>query len=260
MAYRIFLVVSTMVLLASCGGTSVGAAATPVAADLPKVSSSYEVITVTKAEDMKAYLAFSKETYAICAELKSLQKLPVKPYPAIPSDFIIEKNIYSSDGENFYERTEKTGASDASPDEQCLVVFGTESNTKITRGNVTQSIDEDVAGVITVDSGQNNSQYTQLPVSKKSELSVFSIRQNKQGIAMRCLDKSLLNNAARDYDECVFDGTNESSLFNANGKPIALYLRLPPLVIGSVLGTTKVTEVKTIEIGKKIDPKIFTFK
>lgn len=251
----------TLALLASCDGKFVNAAiAAPGSAVLPKNSSSYEVITVTKAEDMKAYLALSKGTYAICAELKALQKLPIKPYPAVPNNFIIEKNIYFSDGQNFYEKKEKTGASNASPDEQCLVVFGTESITKITRGNVTQSISEDVAGVVTVDSGQNNSQYTQLSDAKKSESAIFAIRQNTQGIAMRCLDKSLLGNDVHDYDQCVFDGPNGSTLFDADGKPIALYLRIPPVVIGSVLGATQVTEVKTIEIGKKIDPKIFLFK
>lgn len=265
MTYRIFLMILTLTSLVSCGGKSSSAAASPGTAVLPKVSGSYEVTTVTKAENMTAYLALSKASYDICVASAELLKLPVKPYPAIPNVFlaekIVEKNIYINDGENFYEKKETAGASVAgSPDEQCLVEFGTDTNIKITRGNITQSISEDMNGVVTVDSGQNNSQYTQLPDAKKSELAAFSIRQNRQGIAMRCLDKSLIGNTARDYDECVFDGPKETSLFDAYGKPIALYLRLPPIYTGSVIGTNKVTEVKTIELEKKIDAKFFVFK
>ena len=230
------------------------------AAVLPKLASSYEVTTVTKAEDMKAYLALSKASYAICAELRALQKLPIKPYPAVPNDFIVEQSIYSSDGESFYEKKEKTEASLASVDEQCLVVFGTYSSTKITRGNLTQTIDEDIAGVVTVDSGENNSQYTQRSDVKKSELASFSIHKNKNGIAMRCLDVSLLGKVLDNYEQCVFDGPNESSLFDGYGKPIDLYFRLPPIILGSVMDTIRVTEVKKIEFGKRVDPKIFVFK
>ncbi|MFZ6754781.1 hypothetical protein ACO0KY_15535 [Undibacterium sp. Dicai25W] len=84
----------------ACGNSTGSSDATNSDAN-SAVGQTYEVVTVTQPENFSQYRDWYKTIYESCVELAKDRNLPVKPFVNVPVDFIIDKDVYISDGKNY---------------------------------------------------------------------------------------------------------------------------------------------------------------
>ncbi|AZP11382.1 hypothetical protein [Undibacterium parvum] len=246
-------------LLAACdnpmaaGNKSNGADASSMPSE-----KSYEIVTVTRAVSLDRSLAFTKAGYDVCAASAKAFSLPVMPFPALPNDYFDGRQTYMSDGVNFYQKKETYVLDLASYEERCASEFKLLTDITIVRGNRTQTINLAVDGVEHKQFGPDVPYYD-FTALKKAAIEVFSLRKIKSGISMRCLDSTVSSMVQKDFEACIYDGPNDSSLFYATDHPIDLFIHLPP-VMGPEVDSVRVTDVQVFKLGKAIDSKFFEFK
>ena len=251
----IFLAVSLLIV---CDKSST--AASVISAS--KGSSSYEVVLVTRPEPLASYLQkIYIGAYDLCAAGAAIAKLPVAPFPGIPADFFEERKTYIRDGRNFFEKKETYVMEIESFEKQCTVKFGIDLMTKIVRGDDSQTISALHDGSVSLEHSSENHQYAKSAASRKADMEIFSRRENKAGIAVRCIDRTTIVPLSKDEEQCVYDDSNDGSLANSMGDLIDLYLRVPDISLSEPgVEIAHITWAKTFQTGKKIDPQIFVFK
>ncbi len=114
---------------------------------------------------------------------------------------------------------------------------------------------------VSLEHSSENHQYAKSAASRKADMEIFSRRENKAGIAVRCIDRTTIVPLSKDEEKCVYDDSNDGSLVDSMGDLIDLYLRVPDISLSEPgVEIAHITWAKTFQTGKKIDPQIFVFK
>jgi hypothetical protein len=246
-------------LLAACDKPmAAGNKSNKVDGSSTQAEKSYEIVTVTRPVSLDRPLSTIKTAYDVCAASAKALALPVIAFPALPKDYFEVRNTYISDGVNFYQKSEVYVVDTASFEEQCASKFGIESSTTIVRGNKTQRIEMGQDGLEYKQFEPNN--FIKSAAFKKSDVEVFSLHRTKSGISMRCIDPSTVDATMKDDEQCVYDGPNNSSLFDGMNKLIDLHVRVSPMIFDSKTDSVRVTDVQVFQLGKTIDSKFLEFK
>jgi hypothetical protein len=249
-----------LLLLAACDKSSKAAAANAISPG--KSVNSYEIVLVTKPEPLASYVQKTYiGAYDLCAASAAIVKLPVAPFPGIPKDFFEERKTYVRDGENFFEKKE-TYVMDIEPfDKHCVVKFGISSISKIVRGDISQTVTTLQDGTVTLEDSSEYLKYKKSPAFRKTDLEIFSRRETKGGMAVRCIDRTTIAVLSEDYEHCVYDDSNGGSLVDSMGELIDLYLRVPDVTLSeSGVEIAHITQARVFQIGKKIDSNVFKVK
>lgn len=217
--------VLSVVILAGCAKAPAGVSAPAAAGAAPaaKAGDSYELVQVKRQDPPHAPLNIVKETaYKICASTARSLNLPVKPFPPLPADPVVERITTITNGVSTVVKTErmlgdttedldhKTGCNVTISSEKTVSValFHANKATHITDGRVEDELE------------------MPLPAYAKGvkDTSDYTEARTLNGVPMRCLPKQfwLMNtNKYVDLREmCVYK--DNDVLVNQSRDPIIL--------------------------------------
>lgn len=240
-----FAILSLTVLTAGLSGCELGTAST-----LPVTSTSYELVTVARPENVDALLAPYRADYERCALTRKMLKLPPPaPMLRLPAEFISQRNTYTSDGNAYLTRQEfisyKMEASGAHPP-TCKTYLETSLTTQLIRNGKMYNAGIDADG----------KRYSEPPsgwmLLLEQTSNIFPVQKIVKGHPVKCLDipaptKDLITAL------CVTN-LKPGTLTDAQGDPLVVYSRVTD---GQKLMGVVVTEPVSMRVGQPVDQTVF---
>ncbi|MBC3861997.1 hypothetical protein H8K32_07810 [Undibacterium jejuense] len=205
--------------LVACGNSADSSDATNSDAN-SVAGQTYEVVTVTQPENFSQYRDWYKTIYESCVELAKARNLPVKPFVNVPVDFIIDKDVYISDGKNYLHSNFSYGINinDDVPEKGCgTSIVKTESHLIIKNGKSyavdVQENGERVGPQFQVDMVQEPAEDT----------SLYSVPKVVNGIPLKCQASSEFNKALGEF--CILEPKGITKFIQIDGKFLPAYAR-----------------------------------
>jgi hypothetical protein len=230
----------------------------------PKTAvTSYDIVTTTKPVALATYIQLRKGVYTICVGQAKLLKLPVQAFPATPTDFFTDRVSFIRDGENYSIKKETYSIEVEPAEKQCASSFKISTRMDIyhtDKMQTTEIIADGTRSTETQSIDKNLRLYTHTEAAKSNVLLAYSLRQNKNGLPLRCADNSSGGDVYKGLVTCVYDGTSEGSLFDAEAQAIQLYSYVPSASFGAPHDSSIETVVTRFYINTKIDSALFKFK
>lgn len=253
--------------VAACSRTDSAAttATTTAAAAGSGPATAFEVVTVDRPESVEAFHKLYKFQYDMCANTRTMMKLPPPaPMKQPPADFISERRTYLSDGKDFLIKTEYF-AYEVKSDEPaftCETAFVKTTQTELIRDGKSHLsyIDE---------TGQRGSEPpVDVALPRQTDSGGYTEPKIVNGHAVKCmaplpemkvltkglteaLPKQLTEGMAADL--CIAD-LKPGTLTDNDGRAIVLAARVnvPLVPQGAIL-----TEPVSLKIGLAIDKAVF---
>lgn len=227
---RATLVYSLAALLALGGGDTVAAGG----------GKSYHLVTQTRPEHLERYFALARGAYNLCVENAKALRLPFKPFPVIPADFVTERYVYISDGKRFsLEETQFTlDYDEMAHTTGCGAQLESRAErTVFTNGKSVTSY-RDRNGVVSVDQVQPSSR----DPASAGILALYSVPKTVKGVALKC----------HPDNSCIVDPA--LVLINLGRHPVAVISRMDE----KNFGISMLTELVSLTVGNPVDPSSFT--
>lgn len=226
--------ICALIALAACSDGSArpaaGAAAPAAAGGSAK---SYYLVIQTRPENLQKIFKTERWAYGLCAAAAKLKKIPVKPFPTLPDDFVFERNIYASDGTRTYVKDIQFKIDDASVEQGCAYKLASLATTDIEHDGKARMTQQNEEGVLST--GEDMAADTE-PVSQ-SKLASYTASKVINGVQLKCKATG-----------CIVD---PALVVIAQGRrPVIAATRFDDL---TVHGTALVTEPVSLSLGKPID-------
>lgn len=224
-------------------------------------SSGYEVVLVDRPTPADGQLQLMRDAaYKLCAIGAESMHVPVKPFPKVPDDYIIQRTTYISDGSSWMRKTEpvyKTDVDNLAPEKGCEAKIVPDKSFEVTIEHAGKQIgvhgNED--GTTAVDSDDDG--LLAMDANKKPETNDdYTDRRTVAGVNLRCLPKtSPLISPKGIIDMCVYE--KDGVVTTSDKKSIVLYSNIDPLSASPLAPYTVITEVKSLKLGTPIDSRVF---
>jgi hypothetical protein len=252
-------------LLVACGSsdssTDGRAAATSAAASSSATGNGYEVVLIDRPTPADGMIhGMGDMAYKLCVVGAEASHVPVKPYPHMPDDYIMQRTTYISDGHSWLKKTESVYKVDLDnlvadkgceikivPDKSFDVVIehdGKQINVSGHEDGTTSvdSSDDDLGAMNARNASETNEDYTDT--------------RTVAGVRLRCLPKSSpLISSKGIIDMCVYE--KDGVVTTSDKKSIVLYQNVDPLNANPLAPYTVISEVRSLKLGTAIDPSVF---
>lgn len=234
-------------LLAGCGNsTDASEGGVPSGAARDAAQTSYEIVTVTRPENVEQQLAPERALYNACTAQAEAQRLPVKPFPAVPRDYFTERSSWASDGQTFMSRIENYGIDMTAlvPEQGCSTRFTIASSTEVHRGKKVRSVEVSHDGERNASDEEGNA-----PAAPRlARLAAYTAAKTVAGHKVRCMPAT----GQGQHETCVPDA-GAAMPASYDGSPITVHLRMK-----NAQGTTDLVMMpQTLRIGAAVDPAAF---
>jgi hypothetical protein len=236
-------------VLAGCDNT-VASAATAAARHVNTGSSkggSYEVVTERRPESLPGYAARAKAVYDLCAAAAQMVKRPVvKPFVALPPDFVTERTTHVSDGNAYFRKQEQYSIGMDS--DTCDTRIDRTTSILTWQNGTEQRIEIDQEGQLHVDT---QSDVDRMPPDATTN---FTVPKTVRGVPLRCMAPSAQLQTLGASDLCIVTNADGTVLFDSDGVAIEGYFHGTDQ---ELYNSTMVLEPVSAKFGISIDPKIF---
>lgn len=240
----------TLLICTSACGNSSGSSANPDGNNSGSAGSGYEVVTVTKPENLSQYRDWYKNGYDACVGFAQIKNLPVKPFIDIPADFIIDKDTYVSDGKNYSHTTVSSVIKvDMTPESGCASSIEKTETLRVVNNGSSYHIDVQ-------ENGERVSQPVQAEIKGGEENStIYTDAKVVNGIQLKCLPENATTQIAGQV--CMIETQGSTKFIGYDGKYVAGYVRA--LTAKDQFGVV-ITEPVSVKASASIDPKVFNIK
>jgi hypothetical protein len=251
-ASRVMPVLAPVLLLTACHDGDAAAPvarAVPSAADAPAARAAtlqgYVLVTQERPESMARYLRLPRESYELCVIALQRQHKTVKPFPAVPADYVTMRTTYANDGrrdvvrqENYTFSVVPGGALEA-----CEWHIAKTSNvTLIENGDMFVS-GMDAEGKLSK-SGPLETLNETVPAKS---LARYTVARTSNGVPLKC-------NPGSEYKLCIVDPA--LALVTQGSSVVTAASRIENV---PVFGTMIVEPVSLV-VGKPLDPALFSME
>ncbi|NHZ61883.1 hypothetical protein [Massilia genomosp. 1] len=213
---------------------------------------SYELITIRRPTSVEEYFKLWSLPYKLCVASAKLKNIPVKPFPAIPKDFVMRRTTVTSDGKSFRTTEEEFGVDiqDITAENGCATSYGSGFRTWVAHNGIEADLDSENQS----ENHEGRVSYQLKPYDPELA-QAYSIVKKINGIAVRCTGAHDLMVAGKVVDEmCVLDPIL-GRIAMADGKPPIVYTRDIPGP--SLFGSAMVDEPISLKVGIEVNPEIF---
>lgn len=214
-----------------------------------RLGSSYELVTIMKAQSSEKYFALEKAGYDVCVATARFQQRSVKPFPTLPTDGVLSRTTYISDGHSFYQRRIETivDITETKPDMACLVTIYKSAETQVLHNGKMQQSHSEADGREVVGEAMEG-----MPEALNEILSIgHTVPKKVNQIALKC--KSVEFKIAGRVESCIIDPA--LGLFTeGSGRPLPAYSRFVELVRKAEV----TVEPLSLRVGQRIDPRVFS--
>lgn len=206
-------------------------------------TASYVLRTRMRPESPDKYFDKERGAYELCAGAARGLNLPVKPFPAIPADFVAESHTYASDGKRFSHRQVDYHLDPGrmTPEQGCEVRLASQWNVSVISDGREQSASQDEHGEVHVTEAEP----------------VVAEPVRAAAIASRPLAKRI-NDVPVKCDEqgdCIVD---PGVVLVAQGRrPVSVANRNDNV---GVHGTALIVEPVSLAVGQRVDPGLFALE
>lgn len=238
-----------LICTSACGNSS-GSSANPDGNNSGSAGSGYEVVTVTKPENLSQYRDWYKNGYDACVGFAQIKNLPVKPFIDIPADFIIDKDTYVSDGKNYSHTTVSSVIKvDMTPESGCASSIEKTETLRVVNNGSSYHIDVQ-------ENGERVSQPVQAEIKGGEENStIYTDAKVVNGIQLKCLPENASTQIAGQV--CMIETQGSTKFIGYDGKYVAGYVRA--LTAKDQFGVV-ITEPVSVKASASINPKVFNIK
>jgi len=214
------MVICTLVTVAACGEHDTGVSDAN-AATTRNANASYELTTISRPVSLEKEFAPVRGVYEMCVGFAEARKLPYKPFPQIPKDYVLSRHTWISDGERYIEREERsvTDVSKTQPETGCEVRLTTTVHESRVQDGKTQDSDLDMNGGYSL--SEVRVYYpTELDTAK---LALYTTKRTVNGVALKC-SPPMPGSGADDPGFCIVDPSMaKGMLMTAAGEPLLAY-------------------------------------
>ncbi|WP_199100593.1 hypothetical protein [Dyella sp. ASV21] len=250
--------------LVACGNSSTstdGHAATSAATGSSAPGNSYEVVVIDRPTPADGMLhGMGDMAYKLCVLGAESLHVPIKPYPRMPDDYVMQRTTYISDGHSWLKKAESVYKVDLDnlvaekgceikvvPDKSFEVVIERDGKQINVSGH-----DDGTTSVNASDDGLAAFN-ARNPIETNDS---YTDRRTVAGVNLRCLPKShpLISSKAA-IDMCVYE--KDGVVTTSDKKSIVLYQNVDPLNASPLAPYTVISEVRSLKLGAAIDPSVF---
>lgn len=250
MKFRLF-ILPVFSLLVSCGNEKKQANDDALSFSGDNGRDSYELVTIRRPVSVEEYFKMWSIPYKICAANAKLQNVPVKPFPAIPADFVMKRTTITSDGKSFRTTEEEFGVDiqDVEIENGCATSYGSGVRTWVSHNGIETELDSENQS-----NPSENATYRLKPYDPEIAQS-YAIGKKINGVAVRCTGNDDLSIAGGMIAEmCVLDPIL-GKIAMPDGKPPIVYTRDVPGP--SLFGSPIIEEPVSLKVGIKVNPQVF---
>jgi len=201
---------------------------------------SYVLETQLRPEVPEKYFKAERFGYGVCIASAKMNKLPVKPFPAMPPGYVMSRDIYASDGKRFVHRSFTNGLDTRKmkPESACEARFVSRQFVTLQSDGQDRTAEQDEDGNFAV-----TDQVEALNEPVRASL-VASYTQGKQmnGVALKCDEASI----------CIVDP--KVALVAEGWRPVQVAFRDDN---PQTHGTALIREPVSLVAGKPVDPALF---
>jgi hypothetical protein len=226
----------TLLLLMSACDHGSATPSLPTGAAAP----SYVLVTQNRPESLDNYLAFHRARYGTCVVAANLRHEVVKPFPAVPRDFVDIRTTYASDGRRVVKREVLYGL-DFVDDEKltgCEMRVSSVWSVHLLSGGQQQFSESDAHGKVTVGEPEPN----RPEPARASSSALYTIPRTTNGVRLQCSADN----------QCIVDPAVIAVV--EEGSPVRAAARIEGL---PTYGTAAVLEPVSLVVGKSVDPALF---
>ncbi|NHZ98384.1 hypothetical protein [Massilia sp. CCM 8734] len=213
---------------------------------------SYELITIRRPTSVEEYFKLWSLPYELCVASAKLNNVPVKPFPAIPKDFVMKRTTVTSDGKSFRTTEEEFGVDiqDITVENGCATSYGSGLRTWVAHNGIEADLDSEIQS----ENHEGQASY-QIKPYDPNLAQAYSVEKKINGIAVRCTGAHDFMVAGKVVAEmCVLDPVL-GRIAMADGKPPIVYTRDIPGP--SLFGSAMVDEPISLKVGIEVNPEIF---
>lgn len=245
-------IISLFFAISACGNSADSAASPDHGSNQSANSgSAYQVETVTKPENFAQYVNWYKQGYDGCVNFAKLRNLPVKPFVNVPADFIIDRDIYISDGKNYLHRTmsNQIQTKDATPENGCTTSIAKTETLRAVKNGKYSHID-------VLESGERVAQPAETATKSGLEnAGIYTVAKLVNGFNLKCMPDDATTAALGQV--CVIEKQGQTNFADYDGKYITGYARM--LATQDQFGVL-ITSPVSISSNPKIDSNLFNIK
>lgn len=226
------------VALAACSdGGAHAAAGAPASAAASANPNSYYLVTQVRPENLQKVFSSARWAYGVCVAAAKLKKMPVQPFPTLPADFVVTRNIYASDGKHKFIKQIDFKIDDSGIDKGCDLKVISSATSEIAQDGKSRITEQNEKGVLTT--GPEMPANTE-PVSQ-SKLDRYTEAKVVKGVQLKCKGA-----------DCIVDPA--LALIARGRRPVLAASRLDD---ATLYGTALLTEPVSLVLGKPIDVSEF---
>lgn len=234
----------TLLCLSACTDDAANGEAQAVTGSPGAERASYRLVTVLRPESVADYFKRARSLYDACRTVAQMKSLPVKPFPALPQNFVHSRVTQVSDGKRFLHSEEQFAVDgEISPSSGCEV--------KVT-SQVSSSVFTDGTRPAQVPGDEGPADLDRALDLDPARLTPYTVARTVHGVRLKC-DPSATA-AADDPGVCIVDpAAARGALATPDGKPlVAHHVRKD-----QVFGTKMVLEPESFITGTAIDTTVF---
>jgi hypothetical protein len=250
-------------VLAACGnsGTTTEAPPTTESASHDAAGKGYEVVLIDRPTPPDGMLhVMGDMTYKLCAVAAESLKVPVKPLPQMPDDYVTQRTTYVSDGHSWMKKAEpvyKVDVDNLAAEKGCEVKIVPDRSFEVTIEHAGKQINvsghED--GTTSVESADDELGAMNAKAAPQT-YDDYTDTRTVAGVNLRCLPKSSpLISAKGIIDMCVY--AKDGVVTTSDKKSIVLYTNVDPANADSRVPYTVITEVKSLKLDAAIPAEAF---
>lgn len=225
-----------LLALAGCNDGNAGASTSVPGAQ----GRSYHLVTQVRPESVEKYFARLRSLHQLCATAASSQGMTAKPFPRVPADFIVARNIYASDGKRVLSKEIKWTTDDSrfAPETGCELKLTTLWKSALVQDGKERAADfNNENGLVLHEAQAFNPQ----PLSE-SRMAMYSAQKAVNGVQLKCSTD----------DICIVDPA--LVLIKEGRSPVHVSERIKD---GGANATVLVLEPVSLAVDKPVDPAIF---
>ncbi|MBB3228426.1 hypothetical protein FHW69_003061 [Luteibacter sp. Sphag1AF] len=222
---------------------------------------SYEAVVIDRPTPADGMLhGMGDMAYKLCLAGAEALHVPVKPYPRMPDDYVMQRTTYISDGHSWLKKTEpvyKVDLDNLRAEKGCEITVVPDKSFEVVieSGGKQINVSGHDDGTTSVDTSDDNASAfnARNPIETNDG---YTDKRTVAGVNLRCLPKSspiITSKAA--IDMCVYE--KDGVVTTSDKKSIVLYQNVDPLNDKQMAPYTVITEVRSLKLGTTIDPRVF---
>lgn len=251
-----------LVACGSSGSSADGHAATSAATSDSATGSSYEAVVIDRPTPADGMLhgKMGDMAYGLCVVAAQSLHVPIKPYPRMPGDYVMQRTTYISDGHFWLKKTEsvyKVDLDNLVAEKGCeiKIVPDKSFDVVIEGGGKQINVSGHEDGTTSVDTSDDDrgAFNARNPIETNDG---YTDKRTVAGVNLRCLPKSssIISSKAA-IDMCVYE--KDGVVTTSDKKSIVLYQNVDPLNDSRMAPYTVISEVRSLKLGEAIDPRVF---